>query len=162
VSGNSLTGTLVGATWTTGKYGNGLSFNGSSNYVDVGNPSALQLTGSATWSAWVYATANPRDDGNIIAKSQNIFGWQFKRSPDTRQHRIAIGITAPGNTWVQRNSMTVRALSTWYDVAGVYNATARTLDIYVNGVLDDGLLTGTAGTLPESAVPASQLNNASA
>ncbi|HLZ22635.1 MAG TPA: hypothetical protein VKQ30_10990, partial [Ktedonobacterales bacterium] len=35
VSGNGLTGTLVGATWTTGKYGFGLAFNGSSNYVDL-------------------------------------------------------------------------------------------------------------------------------
>jgi hypothetical protein len=28
-------------------------------------------------------------------------------------------------------------------VAGVYNATAQTLDIYVNGVLDNGVLRGT-------------------
>jgi hypothetical protein len=35
-------------------------------------------------------------------------------------------------------------------VAGVYNATARTLDIYVNGVLNNGTLVGT--------VPASQFN----
>ena len=36
-------------------------------------------------------------------------------------------------------------------MAGVYNASAQTLDIYVNGVLDNGLLVGT--------VPASQLNS---
>src|SRR5207249_5834736 len=35
---------------------------------------------------------------------------------------------------------------------GVYDATARTLNIYVNGVLDNGALSGT--------VPASQYNNA--
>src|ERR1700747_1562550 len=46
-SGNNLTGIIVGATWTTGgMYGNALSFNGSSSYVDLGNPTALQLTGS--------------------------------------------------------------------------------------------------------------------
>jgi hypothetical protein len=161
VSGNGLTGTLVGATWTMGEYGNGLSFNGSSNYVDVGNPSALQLTGSATWSAWVYATSDPRDDGNMIAKSQGIFGWQFKTSPDTGPHRFAIGITGPGNTWVQRNGTTVRALNTWNHMAGVYNAAVQTLDIYVNGVLDDGILSSASpGVAPT--VPASQLNNASA
>ena len=37
-------------------------------------------------------------------------------------------------------------------VAGVYNASARTLDIYVNGVLNNGTLSGT--------VPASQINSA--
>src|ERR1044072_6410775 len=42
LSGNNITGTIVGATWTTqGKYGNALSFNGSTSYVDLGNPTAL-------------------------------------------------------------------------------------------------------------------------
>ena len=50
---------------------------------------------------------------------------------------------------MQRYSRTVRALNTWYHVAGVYNATTRTLDIYVNGVLDNGVLVGT--------VPAAQV-----
>jgi uncharacterized protein (TIGR03437 family) len=31
-------------------------------------------------------------------------------------------------------------LNTWYYVAAVYNATARTMDVYVNGVLDNGAL----------------------
>ena len=54
--------------------------------------------------------------------------------------------TSGANT--QRYSTTVRSLNTWYHVAGVYNAAVRTLDIYVNGVLDNGALQG--------AVPASQ------
>jgi hypothetical protein len=49
-SGNSLTGTIVGATWTTvGKYAGALSFNGTSGYVDLGNPTQLRVTGSMTW-----------------------------------------------------------------------------------------------------------------
>ncbi len=36
-------------------------------------------------------------------------------------------------------------------MAGVYNATAQTLDIYVNGVLDNGVLSGT--------VPAALVNS---
>jgi chitodextrinase len=42
-------------------------------------------------------------------------------------------------------------LNTWYHVAGVYNASAKTLDIYVNGILNNGVLVGT--------VPASQVNS---
>ncbi len=42
LSGHGLTGILQGATWTTGgRYGNALSFNGSSSYVDLGNPALL-------------------------------------------------------------------------------------------------------------------------
>jgi len=74
-SGNNLTGTIVGATWTTGgRYGNALSFNGTSSYVRSGQSRALQLTGSMTLEAWVNAAANPADDGQIVRKS-NGFCW---------------------------------------------------------------------------------------
>jgi concanavalin A-like lectin/glucanase superfamily protein len=151
-SGNGLTGTLAGATWTpAGKYGNALAFDGTTSYVDLGNPIPLQFTGSMTWSAWVFATANPRDDGQILAKSAGSDGWQLKTSPDTGSQTFGVAVSATATTKVQRYSTTTRALNTWYHVAGVYNATAQTLDIYVNGVLDNGVLNGT--------VPAAQFNS---
>jgi chitodextrinase len=155
-SGNGNTGTINGATWTTaGKYGGALSFNGSSNYVDLGNPPSLHITGSMTWSAWIYATGTPADDGQIIAKSGDgggNGGWQFKTSPDTGPHTFGVGISADGNANTQRYSTTVRSLNTWYHVAGVYDAAAQTLDIYVNGVLDNGVLQGS--------VPVAQFDSA--
>jgi|GEM_PF-1432890 len=151
-SGNGDTGTINGATWTSaGKYGSALSFNGTSSYVDLGNAASLQLTGSMTASAWVYATANPPDDGQIIAKSDYTNGWQLKTTPDTGVRTFGFAIS-DGTTHVQRYSKTVLSLNTWYYVTGVYNAAAQTLDIYVNGVLDDGVLSGT--------VPAAQANAA--
>src|SRR5207302_1117084 len=117
-------------------------------YLDLGNAADLQITGSMTVSAWIYATANPADDGQIVAKSDGS-GWQLKTSPDTGPHTFGMAIS-PSNT--QRYSKTVRQLNTWYHVAGVYDAAARTLNIYVNGVLDNGVLVGT--------VPASQANAA--
>ena len=30
--------------------------------------------------------------------------------------------------------------NTWYHIAGVYNAANQTLDVYLNGVLDNGQL----------------------
>ena len=152
-SGNGITGNIFGATWTTGgRYGNALSFNGSSSYVDLGNPALLQITGSMTWSAWVKAAANPPDDGQIVAKSNNLSGWQLKTSPDTGPHTFGSTVSGGTNSFAQRYSTTVRSLNVWYYVAGVYNAAARTLDIYVNGVRDNGVLIGT--------VPASQINSA--
>jgi hypothetical protein len=152
-SGNGITGAINGATWTTGgKYGSALSFNGSSSYVDLGNPAALQITGSITWSAWVKAAADPADDGQIVAKSDETSGWQFKTSPDTGPHTFGVAVSSGANTRAQRYSTAVRSLNAWYHVAGVYDAAARTLDIYVNGVLNDGTLRNT--------IPASQLNSA--
>ena len=105
-----------------------------------------------TWSAWVKAAANPADDGQIVAKSDDASGWQFKTSPDTGPHTFGVGVAGATNTFAQRYSTTVRSLNVWYHVAGVYNASARTLDIYVNGVLNNGTLSGT--------IPASQINSA--
>jgi len=146
-SGNGNTGQIQGATWTTNaKHGKALSFDGQDDYVDLGNPSSLQSTGSMTWSAWVYATGNPPDDGNIIAKSRwgsGLIGFQFKSTPDTGPVTFGILISADGSSYTERCSTTVRALNTWYYVAAVYNASAGTLDIYVNGVLKNGTLYGT-------------------
>jgi hypothetical protein len=155
-SGNGLTGTLSGATWTTaGRIGKALSFNGTSNFVNIGNPTQLRGTGSMSWAAWVYATGNPPDDGDIISKANGSTGWQFKTSPDTGPYTFAIAVTGTGTGGMtQRYSTTVRALNTWYHVVGVYDAATRSLDIYVNGVLDNGVL---RGTIP-SAMTSNSLN----
>ncbi|MEK7314842.1 MAG: LamG-like jellyroll fold domain-containing protein [Candidatus Eisenbacteria bacterium] len=148
-SGHLLSGAIEGAIWTaTGKYGSALSFSGTSSYVDLGNPALLQLTGSMTWSAWIYAAANPFDDGVILAKSDNSSGWQFKTSPDTGVQTFGVAVSPSGAGHTQRYSTTVRALNTWYYVAAVYDAESQTLDIYVDGVLDNSTLVGT--------IPASQ------
>ena len=97
------------------------------------------------------AAADPADDGEIIAKSDNASGWQLKTSPDTGPHRFGVAVSAGLYSRTQRYSTTVRLLDVWYYVAGVYDATAQTLDIYVNGVLDNGPLRGT--------IPSSQLNS---
>ena len=149
-SGNGITGQIQGATWTTtGKYGSALSFNGTTNYVDLGSPVALQSTGSMTWSAWVYAAGTPPDDGQIVAMSRRRFRLATEDYSRHRSSHLRHRSFTRRKAHTQRYSKTVLALKKWYHVAGVYNAAAKTLDIYVNGVLDDGVLTG--------AVPAAQV-----
>src|SRR6185295_14113503 len=54
LSGFANNGTIGGATRTTaGKYGRALSFNGSSNFVTVGDSATLDLTNAMTLEAWV-------------------------------------------------------------------------------------------------------------
>jgi fibronectin type 3 domain-containing protein len=154
-SGNAVTGTLQSTTWTTaGKYGNALNFNGSSSFVNLGRPASLSTTGSMTWEAWVFLTASPGDDGQIISRSDSQTGWQLKTTPDTGSRTFGIGISGSSGNHTQRYGATVLSLNTWYHVAGVYNAAAQTLDLYVNGTLDNGVLVGTvpsAQVLPGSA-----------
>ena len=51
-SGSGNSGTLSGATWTTGKYGGALSFNGTSDRVNVPDANSLDLN-RFTISAWI-------------------------------------------------------------------------------------------------------------
>ncbi len=149
LTGNGATGTLVGSpTWTSGTRGGALSFGGT-QYVDFGNPTQLRLTSSMTLTAWIRIGSNPPDDGAIVAKLGGV-GWQLKTSPDTGVRTAAIQIAPTSSGTTQRYSATILQPGTWYHLAGVYDATARTLSVYVNGVLDNGVLSGT--------VPASQFD----
>ena len=57
-SGTGNAGTIGTATWTTqGKFGNALSFNGTSARVTVPDASSLDLTTAMTLEAWVNPTA---------------------------------------------------------------------------------------------------------
>src|SRR5262249_6509825 len=100
-SGNSLNGSLVGATWTNGRNGSGLLFNGAS-YVNLGNPTALRLTGSLTVSAWVFEAANVVDDGVIVSKAIESGGWELKSSPDTGVRTFAIALFGPSGAYAGR------------------------------------------------------------
>ena len=52
-SGNGNHGTLYGPSWTAGKDGGALSFDGTDDYVDLDNPASLQITDDLTIEFWV-------------------------------------------------------------------------------------------------------------
>ncbi|WP_214316667.1 LamG-like jellyroll fold domain-containing protein [Nonomuraea sediminis] len=52
-SGQSNTGVARDTTWTTGKYGKALSFNGTSSWLTVEHAASLRLTNKLSLSAWV-------------------------------------------------------------------------------------------------------------
>lgn len=148
-TGHGLTGTVSGTSWANpGKFGRALSFNGTNSYVDLGNSSLMAAAGSMTWSAWVRPQTTPPDDGIILARSGDYAGWQLKSTPDSGPRTFGVAVSGDPFSHTQRYGTVTPALNTWYHVAGVYDAVARRLDLYVNGVLDDGPLVG--------AVPASQ------
>ena len=152
-SGNGNTGQIRGATWTSGKYGNALKYDGAASYVDLGSSASLQSTGSMSWSAWVYLAAFPSGDGALISRYDGTSGWELKATStggitDIRRFRVQERHRS-GDTTEHRSSVPEYLVFG----RGVYDASRKALDIYVNGVLADGTLQGK--------VPASQtLSNA--
>ena len=144
-SGHGITGTLTnGPTFTAGKYGNAVNLDGINDYVNLGNPTALQLTGSMTLSAWVYVSSFPADDAVVISKrGANAVGFQLDLTKDTGPRTIGFKLTSSSGGQMIRYGTTALQPNTWYHIAGVYNATTKTMDVYLNGVLDNGALVGT-------------------
>ena len=56
LSGNGNTGAISGATWTTGKNGKALNFDGANDWVTVADSASLDLTAGMTLEAWVRPT----------------------------------------------------------------------------------------------------------
>ena len=91
-SGHGIVGTLTnGPTFTAGKYGNAVTLDGANDFVNLGNPSALQFTGSMTVSAWVYINSFPSDDAAVVSKrTSGEIGIPARYHPGHRcsHHRI--------------------------------------------------------------------------
>jgi hypothetical protein len=152
-SGKNNYGVLTnGPLFVAGKSGNGVRLDGVNDFVNLGNPASLRLTGSMTLSAWINSSVFPFDDAAIISKRQSShIGYQLDTTIDRGPRTIGLKISdASGNT-VARYGATAMQTNTWYHVAGVYDARNRTMHVYLNGRLDDGALVGTIpATQPRS------------
>jgi len=67
VSGNANDGVIFGATVTPGKLGQGLSFDGTSDYVEVSDNNVLDLSGNLTLSVWIKPPL-PSSINTIVSK----------------------------------------------------------------------------------------------
>ena len=124
-----------------GPMGSAVKFDGKADYIAFGHPAALRLTSSVTISAWIKSTSFPWDDAAIVS-SFNGVGFQLDTTIDKGPRTIGFKLGNSCGTMMARYGKTPLALNTWYYVAGVYNAKAKTIDVYLNGELDNGFLLG--------------------
>lgn len=131
-SPHRLNGTVVAASWTSGRLGGALDFSGSgSQYVDLGNPALLRLTGEMTLSAWVYVDGFG-NSGRVVAKQggSGQGGWSLHVEPGG----IAVFEIASGpSTLVTVRSQPLPA-NEWVLLTGTYKP-GRALKLFVNGRL---------------------------
>jgi hypothetical protein len=121
------------------------------NYVDFGRSSALRLAGSMTISAWIRSSAYPEDDAAIVSQLGKDRGYQLDTTIDEGPRTLGFKLTDACGELMARYGGTPLALDTWYHVAGVYDAAAQTLDVYLNGELDNGALLGSVSAAQRSA-----------
>jgi hypothetical protein len=129
-SGNGRHGTVAGAHWVPGYEGAALGFDGSGDYVDVGNDLFDQYT-VGTITAFIKADALT---GQTIFASgsdsdANYFFKFFVFNISGGLHLFA-GTKAPTNNWV-RSTSTLN-LNQWYHVA--VTSDGNQWRLYINGV----------------------------
>jgi hypothetical protein len=129
-------GTIHGAEWTAGLFGNALSFDGKDDYVDVPDDDSLRFMQSSSFTISFWAM--PVSEGYIVCKmrrgGRHVFGYQTAWSPRTMAFWFA-----PESSWKAATSVATGRDSapagTWHHVAGVY--ADRDIKIYLNGELRD-------------------------
>lgn len=127
-----------------GSAGRVVLFDGVKDYVDFGNPNALRLAGSMTVSAWIRSTSYPVDDAAIVSSHDSAgAGYQLDTTVDTGPRTVGFKIANECGRLAARYGATPLAAGAWYHVAGVYDSEAQELDVYLNGKLDNGQLSGT-------------------
>ena len=86
-SGHGNTGQLIGGvTWTTGKYGAALLFDGSTGYVNAGNNASTNIVGSVTMAAWV--RMNTAGNDQKVGGNQSGTSGGYKMSIYGSQGRV--------------------------------------------------------------------------
>jgi hypothetical protein len=124
-SGNGRTGSISGATWRTGRYGQALSFDGINDAVTL---SDLDLTGSFTVMAWMQTRSLHADDCASLVMKARDYGFEIC---DGRLY-AAVG-TGTGWTATPSVALTSADLNVWKHVALTYDGT--TLRFYIGGSL---------------------------
>jgi hypothetical protein len=144
-------GTLSnGATYAAGRVGQAFSFDGVDDYVFV--PDTLTIDGGtqASYAAWVYPEAAPAVDqyNTVLAVGDatlptwtteqcRLLYWRTADSPAaTAKFYTDCGTNDAEESYLARFSAQSYPINAWHSVVVVFNN--GELDMYVNGVLDNG------------------------
>lgn len=133
-SGNTNHATLAaGASWTTGKVGPyAVNLTGATNSFVTAPAPVVDTSRSYSVSAWVkpsnltgHRTVASMDGSSISPFYLQMLNGQFLFTTRSNDSTGSVATTLAGSTAVA---------GTWYHVAGVHDAVARTITLYVNGV----------------------------
>lgn len=156
-SGNANTGTLVSSpTWGAGKIGGAVTFNGTSQYVDMGSAgsgTSLAITGNLTLSAWIKRAAVPEVDQDRVILERNdstgsieTYYFEVGGGHGLADGYLSSGFDKGGGQYQGVNTASaVITDKNWHHVVAVRSGSIITM--YVDGVsVVSGSTTGTPVT----------------
>lgn len=132
------------STFTSGVRGLAGTFNGSTQYLSLADNTALSVTGALSFGGW-FKTNNAAAQQFIVTKNGS---YTLQVTATGKVQADVIGGTT--GTRISNNSIDTG----WHNVVAVYTPSTLSLDIYIDGILTNGTLSGT--------VPASITDSAGA
>ena len=145
-------GTVYDANWTTGVIDGALSFDGDSDYVDLGNDDSLKPPLPVTLCAWVklHSLGNTQYIIALDDQASAYYGMWFWV---TATNTLGVGYgdgggKSPGDRRSKAGTTTLGPVN-WYHIAAVVRG-AIDMSLYINGVDGEGIYSGTGGSLTYS------------
>jgi hypothetical protein len=129
-----------GATWTSDTTrGNALTLDGTTGYAATSGP-VIDTTRSFSVSTWVDLASTPATNATIAGQDGTAVSGFFLQYNHTHTGNPGWAFNIPDSdtaspTW--HTAYADGATTGWTHLVGVYNATAHTASLYVNGTLAD-------------------------
>ena len=159
-SWGSNDGTITGASWVNGLIEGALDFDGSGDYVNVGNDDSLEIditNSNVTISAWVYPKVLDNYEPVFVVDDYDgaYYGYMLMITPNGH-----VWLTYGDGTGIDLNNRKTKTGTTslqtniWYHVVGVIRG-ATDMSIFINGLDDGGEYSGNGGEVSYSSASAS-------
>ncbi len=130
MAGTGHTGTLAGgATWTTGKFGNAVQFNGSTSYVNIANEQGFDFTGPFSVSFWMKRNGYANSWEALVTKADSAWG----AGRNNTGHSVAF-TTFSASSVDDLYATAVVDDGQWHHVVLVYTGSAK--QIYIDRELN--------------------------
>lgn len=139
-------GVIYGASWVDGKYGKALSFNGSTDYINVLHDDTLSIFDEITILMWVYIPTDgdiPHsgfvNKGDESSGLGNAYMLWYNTNPNQLQFKICIGSSA----YTSGSNNFVRGA--WQQIGGWYDG--NNVKVILNGVFDGTTYPSASGAI---------------
>lgn len=149
-SAHDSDGNIYGASWTSGKVGNALSFDGVDDYVEVGDVPILDINSAITLEAWARTTLTTND--TIISKDDDHGNREYYLG-------LSYGAEVAGKVrWALKTSAfedidTAQSANNgeWHFIAVTYDGSF--LKTYIDGMEDSNSPVAQSGLIPNTNAP---------
>ena len=124
--------------WVTGQVSGGLDFDGTDDYVHMGNVSLVSQ--SMTVAGWIYIdtlTENPTILSKYDGSDPNREFWLRVTGAGAAELRVSDDGTSGAGSMVTVTSTTNLSTGQWYHLAGTFDHSTGTAEIYINGSLNN-------------------------